>query len=50
MQLRKLKELNQRASRAAENEAAQEINETQERIEELLHTGSFDPVIPKKYL
>lgn len=37
----------ERASRAAEIEAAQEINETQERIEELLHTGSFDPVIPK---
>ncbi len=37
----------ERASRAAENEATQEINETQERIEELLHTGSFDPVIPK---
>lgn len=37
----------ERASRTAEIEAAQEINETQERIEELLHTGSFDPVIPK---
>ena len=37
----------ERAAKSAEAEITQEVNETQERIEELLNTGSFDPVIPK---
>lgn len=35
------------AARTAEAVDIQETNEAQERIEELLNTGSFDPVIPK---
>ncbi|MDE6148935.1 MAG: DivIVA domain-containing protein [Ruminococcus sp.] len=37
----------ERAAKSAEIETTPEVNETQERIEELLNTGSFDPVIPK---
>lgn len=35
------------AIKAAEAEKIQETNTAQEKIEELLNTGSFDPVIPK---